>query len=93
LNGTENTAIVMSVAAKFIRYFLKSTDVFFFLTRIMTAEIFVTKAIKAVPPYSRAKIDGKGSGSANNSDKFAVELYVDRFAEYSSFKAKIGSIL
>ncbi len=65
----------------------------FFLTKIMTADIFVTKAIKAVPPYSRAKIDGKGSGSANNSDKFAVELHVDRFAEYSSFKAKIGSIL
>jgi hypothetical protein len=51
------------------------------------------KAIKAIPPYSRFKIVGKGSGSANNSDNFAVELHVDRFAEYSLFKAKIGSIL
>ncbi len=55
--------------------------------------MFVIKAIKAVPPYSRAKNVGKGSASANNSDNFAVELDVDRFAKYSISKAKIGSIL
>jgi hypothetical protein len=50
LNGTERTAIDMSAADKFIRYFLKSADVFIFLTKIMTADIFVMKATKAVPP-------------------------------------------
>ncbi len=83
----------MSAADKFIRYFLKSADVFIFLTRITTANIFVTKAKDVVPPYSRAKIVGKGSGSANNSDNWAVELPKDKFAEYSSFEARIGSIL
>jgi hypothetical protein len=83
----------MSVKAKFIRYFLKPIDVFFFLTRKIIADIFVTNAIKAVPPYSRVKIDGKGSGSANNSDNSVVRLDIDRFAKYSLSKAKIGSIL
>jgi hypothetical protein len=55
--------------------------------------MFVIKAKIAVPPYSRAKIVGKGSGSANNLDNFAVELDIDRFAKYSLSKAKIGSIL
>jgi hypothetical protein len=59
----------------------------------MTANIFVTKAKDAVPPYSRTKIVGKGSGSANNLDNSAVESYKDQFAKYSSSKARIGSIL
>jgi hypothetical protein len=79
LKGTERTAIDMSAAAKFIRYFLKSADVFIFLTRIMTANILVMKAKEAIPPYSRAKIVGKGSGSANKLDNSVVALVNDEF--------------
>jgi hypothetical protein len=92
LNGTENKAFEISAAAKFNKYFLKSADIFIFLTRIMT-DIFVTKATKAIPPYSRAKAVGKGSGSANKFDNSAVELDIDRFASLLVFKANIGSIL
>jgi hypothetical protein len=56
---------------------------------IMTADIFVIKAIKTVPPYSRAKTVRKGSGSANNSNNPTVKSIIDRFAKYSVFKAKI----
>ncbi len=73
----------MSVVDKFIRYFLKSVDVLFFLIRIIIADIFVTKAKDAVPPYSRAKIVGKGSESANKPDNPPLELDEDRFAKYS----------
>jgi hypothetical protein len=93
MKGTENTAIDMSVADKLMRYFLKSANVLLFLIRIIMAHIFVTKAKDEVPPYSRAKIVGKGSDSANNSGNSAVELHEYKFAKYSSFKARIGSIL
>jgi hypothetical protein len=93
MKGTENTAIDMSVADKLMRYFLKSANVLLFLIRITMAHIFVTKAKDAVPPYSKAKIVTKGSESANKSDNSAVELDEDKFAKYSSFKARIGSIL
>ncbi len=45
--------------------------------------MFVIKATKAVPTYSRAKIVGKGSESANKPDNPALELDEDRFAKYS----------
>jgi hypothetical protein len=93
LKGTENTAIDMSAADKFIKYFLKSADVFICLTKIIIADIFVTKAKVAIPPYSKAKIVGKGSGSANKTDNPPVELDVNTFAKYLLFKARIGSIL
>ncbi len=67
-------AIDRSAADKFIKYILKSADVFIFLIKTMTADIFVTKAIKVVPPYSRTKTFGKGSGSAIKSDNSAVLL-------------------
>ncbi len=67
-------AIERSAADKFIKYFRKSADVFIFLTRIIIADIFVMKATKAIPPYSRAKTVGKGSGSAIKSDNFVFFL-------------------
>jgi hypothetical protein len=81
LKGTENTAIDRSAADKFNKYFLKSEDVFIFLIRIITADMFVIEAQNAVPPYNRAKTVGKGSGSANNLDNSAVLLYSDEFVK------------
>jgi hypothetical protein len=79
LKGTQNIAIDRSAADKFIKYLLKSADIFIFLTRIMIANIFAIKAKDAVPPYSRAKIVGKGSDSANNSDNSVVVFVSDKF--------------
>jgi hypothetical protein len=77
LNGTENTAIDISAAAKFIRYFLKSADILFFSINIRIADILVMRAIKAIPPYIKAKHVGKGSGSATKLDKSEVILDID----------------
>jgi hypothetical protein len=85
----QNKAIDISAATKFIKYFLNQTKIF--LTRIMTTDIFVMTATKAVPPYSRARIDGKVSAVLTNQT--AGELDMDRFAKYSIFNAGIESIL
>jgi hypothetical protein len=51
----------------------------------MTADIFVTKAIKAIPPYIRAKTVGNGSGSANKSDNLAFFLVSNVLLKFSFF--------
>jgi hypothetical protein len=83
---------LLKSCGKIHQIFSKANRCFHFFKQINNSCHVCIKATKAVPPYSRAKIVRKGSGSANNSD-FAVDSELDRFAKYSLSKAKIGSIL